>query len=368
MCYLCNSSTIIKMNILNIKIEDDKRITFKRRLLILIILFLFLNPGCSNDTEKITAWDKLVLENSLWPGETACWEGYNEGGTPGKYFEFAAAGGLRVDVVHPEYYTQIEPDGNLFKPGWQDDGHRGTASIDYTELLNLCDNFHKNGVKICFGLFIHNFEIVSASAMKAFLKKWSENLKELGINSIVFVPAWEVQGEWAAWPDGATRDCYIDPADFSEQMAVFKQVRDEVKTELPDGAEILLGAVLNGWINDSSCNKYGYTGWDYLDGLKQADWVGVDYYPVKVGAAKGPEAAFKDALDLYSSLTPGTNFAIFEYSINDNPIYGDPNWSEEDKITFIEATYELLDYYSFIKQIHWWLIGRGPGDARIYFE
>jgi hypothetical protein len=312
-------------------------------------------------------WKTLVLMNDYWSGETGCWAGYDATGDPGKYWEFSAHG-LRIEWVHPQYYTQIEPDGTLSMPGWQDVVHQGAASIDYGELLRACDELHQNDVRICVGLFIHNFESVSLEAMKKFLTNWSQDLKQLGINSILFIPAWEVQGEWAAWPSGATRDCYIRPDYFAEQMAQFKQARDEVSMKHPNGAKILLGGVLSGWMNDKSFNKYGYNGWNYLDGLKQADWVGLDYYPLKVGAAKGPEAAFKDAFALYSALGSGTNFGIFEYSINDNPIWGDPNWSDQDKINFIEATYELLDYYSFIKQFHWWLIGRGPVNARICFQ
>ena len=145
---------------------------------------------------------------------------------------------------------------------------------------------------------------------------------------------------------------------------MMKTARDKAKAAVPDGAEILLGGVLNAWIDLQYPNSDGnaYTGRQYIAGLQQADWVGVDYYPGKVGTYGGPEDAFQDALSIYSALGTGSNFAIFEYS----PQTSDgTNWSNEDKIDFVEKTYELLQANTFIKQVDWWFIGRGSDNVRI---
>ena len=99
-------------------------------------------------------------------------------------------------------------------------------------------------------------------------------------------------------------------------------------------------------------------------------------------AADGPpactrmtKAAFRACLygayDAYY-LALGTNpdFALAEYSFNNDPATGGvANWSEDDKVAFIETTYNLLQStYPMIGHIHWWFIGRGPTNARIHFE
>ena len=326
--------------------------------------------GClSSNQPSPTAWNTLTAMNAVYPGKTGCWEGYNENGDPGTYFEFAAHG-LRVDYVHPEYFTRINDDGTLSKPGYQDPGRQGQASIDYPDLLYACNAFHQHGVGICVGLFVHNFETVSAAALTAFFRRWSLDLKGLGIDSVIFIPAWEIQGQWAAWSQGATRDCYIDPAVFNSQMIVFRNAVDKAMADAPTGAEIILGAVANGWTANTSFNSFSHSALEYMPGLRLADWVGLDYYPVKAGTPGGPADALNDAAGFYRKLGTHPDFGLAEYSINTVPAMGGPvDWSEAEKIDFIKTTYDLLrTTYPMIGHIHWWFIGRGPTNAWICFK
>ncbi|MBN1646893.1 MAG: hypothetical protein JW874_02570, partial [Spirochaetales bacterium] len=200
-----------------------------------IIVLIFSITCCTPPVRPPAAWNALVNKNAAFTGKTGCWEGYNETGDPGRYYEFAA-NGLRLDYVHPEYYTQVNANGSLSAPGYQDPGHHGEASIDYPQLIDLCDGMNQYGIAICIGLFIHNFETVTENGLTTFLTSWAADLHSLGISSIIFVPAWEIQGQWAAWPQGATRDCYIDPEIFNAQMAVFRIAVDTANAMVPAGA------------------------------------------------------------------------------------------------------------------------------------
>jgi hypothetical protein len=280
-----------------IKDKGNISVVFRSLFSSVFVLLVFMSEGCFNGENKAadqTPWEALVKQNSLWPGETGCWEGYNQGGDPGEYFEYPEYG-LRIDYTHPEYYATINPDGSLTKPGYQDAEHQGQASIDYEELLQMCQNIHERGVKICFAMFIHNFEVVGPGALQNFFQNWSSDLKNMGIESIIFIPAWEVQGQWPAWPEGATRDCFISPSAYNSQMAIIKTARDNARAADPNGAEILLGGVLNAWIDLEYPNSDGntYAGRQYIAGLQKADWVGVDYYPGKRAHMGGRKTPFR---------------------------------------------------------------------------
>ncbi|MBN1647526.1 MAG: hypothetical protein JW874_05790, partial [Spirochaetales bacterium] len=113
-----------------------------------------------------------------------------------------------------------------------------------------------------------------------------------------------------------------------------------------------------------------HTAMDYLPGIRLADWVGLDYYPVKAGTPGGPEDALADAHAYYVSLGNNPDFALAEYCLNNDPAAGGVNnWSESDKVEFIETTYDLIrTTYPMISNIHWWFIGRGPVNSRINFQ
>lgn len=321
--------------------------------------------GCSGFSTVPSPWQTLTTRNNRWSGQTGCWEGWNIGASPGKFYEYRAAG-LALAWAHPEYYAAIEPDGSLSKPGYQDSRHQGQASMDYPELMDKVREIKSHDFQVCFALFVHNFEAVSQEALTAFFRRWSLDLAAEGLASVIFIPAWEVQGQWPAWSEGATRDCFVQPSSFNAQMSLFKQARDAARLEAPAGAEIKLGIVVNGWVEATTYNSFGFDAFDYLAGLEQADWVGVDYYPKKVGSYSGPASAFEDAAALYSALTPGKDFAITEYGLD---FSGDRAWTDEEKIAFINETYDCLERNPFIKQIHWWFIGRS-GDsfnARVSF-
>lgn len=208
------------------------------------------------------------------------------------------------------------------------------------------------------GLFLHNFETVKPDGIEKFFRKFNNDLKKMKIKQAILILAWDIQGDWPAWEDGATRDCFIDPGIFNRQMKIIKKSCDKAGAK-----NILLGIALAAGFDDRHLNKQCKTGADYIEGLRQCDIIGMNYYPTK---DKGPKAAFDDANKLWTAVGGNKPFAFFEYSIGNYDYVNNKliDWSEGEKIGFIRETYRLVSEYPFIKQIHWWFIGRG-NEARI---
>jgi enamine deaminase RidA (YjgF/YER057c/UK114 family) len=336
---------VVEVNLLNNRVVDLLRVYLAEE-----------KEACANN-----AWQTLVdatkkAPKSLIVGswDTTYWTGPESPGRPQDFIKW----GIKLKAAHPEFFTLINANGDLIKPGYQDEKHRGKHSIDYSELVRVTKEIANQNLLPTIGLFIHNFENVSESALEKFFARYSKDLKRNNIPEVILLPAWEIQGEWPAWEDGATRDCYIDPKIFNEQMRKIIKARNKVGAK-----NIKIAVALAAGFNDKYLNKQGKTGADYLEGLRACDIIGIDFYPTK---EKGPKAAFEDAKKLWSAVGGQKPFAIFEYSIetydwiNEKPIA----WTEQEKIEFIKQTYKLWKEYPFVDQIYWWFIGRGE-QARI---
>lgn len=324
-----------------------------------------LGSGCAkpNTPEEADPWETLVARNEQWGGQTGCWEGWNAGGSPGYYYEFRDKGGLDLDQVHPQQFAIINENGTLTPPGYQDEDHQGQNSTDYTQMIEQCRSISDHGFAIQYGLFIHNFETVSQAALENFFVRLSEDLKGIEVDSIVFIPAWDIQGEWPAWPEGATRDCFIDTASFGGQMAVFKAARDNVCAGHPDRAYISLAVALGEDVTNRGFNRFGYNGLDYHRGLSVCDWIGANYYPGKVGSANDPAWAFRDFRNLIDIFGAGKRYAIYEYAPRETT-FGDNSWNDDEKVDFINETYDQLEQNDYVEQIDWWFIGR-QGEPKV---
>lgn len=309
-------------------------------------------------------WATLVNETNNVSESVivGCWDPtyWSGTGAPGHHDDFIKWG-LRIKTAHPQFFTSINSSGDLIKPGRQDEKHQGTYSIDYQELIRATKEISDNNLLPTIGLFIHNFETVTGSALEKFFAKFSADLKKNRISKVVLIPAWDIQGEWPAWEEGATRDCYIDSTIFNKQMWKIKRARDNANADNID-----LGIALAAGFDNKYLNKERESGQDYLEGLRACDIVGINYYPTK---EKGPFAAFEDARKLWSALEGQKPVAFFEYSIETYDWINKKNieWTNKDKIKFIKDSYKLLEEYPFVTQIHWWFIGKGSG-ARINYE
>ncbi len=328
------------------------------------VIFTVSLAVCSAAALPSPVWKTLINETSRLPKDFVVgswdptfWTGPSSPGTPADFM----AWGLKLKTAHPEFYATINVKGELVKPGYIDEKHRGKYSIDYPILLRVTKKIADLKLMPTIGLFIHNFETVSETGLMNFFKRYSQDLKYNNISSVILVVAWDIQGEWPAWEDGATRDCHIDPGVFSKQMRMIRNARDK------SGAKnIVLGVALASGFEDHNLNKNGDAGNAYVEGLRACDIIGMNVYPTKVA---GPRAAFVDASKLWAAVGGNKPFAFFEYSIGDydyvnkKPII----WSDNEKADFVKETYGLLSDYSFVKQIHWWFIGKGDG-ARIKYE
>lgn len=312
--------------------------------------------GCSIANQSfvwrslINSPDKLTI--GCW--DVTYWTGAN---SPGHYRDFMKWG-LKLKTVHPQFFATLKEDGDLEKPGYQDNNHRGEYSINYDELIGVIKIIYDSGLMPTVGLFIHNFETINETSFEKFLLRFSHDLKKLGVEKILLIPAWDIQGQWPAWKDGATRDCYIDPIIFNKQMKMMIAVRNRIKAD-----NISIGCAIAADYDNKSMNKYGKSAVDYIEGLKECDTIGINAYPTKLNGAKW---AFGNAIKLHNAVGIDKPFAFFEYSIethdytNNRPI----DWSDDEIESFIKNTYELLKQYAFINRIDWWFIGKGP-NARI---
>ena len=297
--------------------------------------------------------DKLTI--GCW--DVTYWTGPS---SPGHYKDFMGWG-LKLNTVHPQFFTTLKENGDLEKPGYQDNNHRGEYSINYDELIDVIKTINDGGLRPTVGLFIHNFESINERETEYFFNRLTCDLKVRGIKSIVLIPAWDIQGQWPAWSDGATRDCYIDPDIFNRQMKMIVSVRNKVKAD-----NILIACAIAADYNNKSLNKHSKSAADYINGLKECDIIGINAYPTKLNGAKW---AFGNAIKLHNAVGIDKPFAFFEYSIethdytNNRPI----DWSDDEIESFIKNTYELLKQNTFINRIDWWFIGKGP-NARIRKE
>lgn len=320
---------------------------------VLLLLLLF---GCVI-ASHIDIWSSLIRSPSTLT--LGCWDvTYWTGpSSPGHYQDFMEWG-LKLNSAHPQFFTTINKNGDLEKPGYQGPSHRGAYSVDYTELLKVTSQISSAGLFPTIGLFIHNFENINNSSFEKFLSRFSHDLKKLGIKKVILIPAWDIQGQWPAWEDGSTRDCYIDPVVFNKQIKMMVSVRDKIKAD-----NILMGCAIAADYDSKSMNKYGKSASDYIEGLKECDIVGINAYPTKLNGAKW---AFENAGKLHNAVGIDKPIAFFEYSIethdysNNQPI----NWSDDEIEEFIRNTYELLKQHPFVNHIDWWFIGKSPG-ARI---
>ena len=309
-------------------------------------------------------WSTLVSETNALPKtimigswDPTYWIGAS---SPGRSNDFKKWG-LNLKTAHPEFFTTISAEGILVKPGYQDNYHRGAYSIDYPELLRVIKELSKDNLLPTVGLFIHNFESVNEIQFEKFFAKLNADLVKNKIPKVVLIPAWDIQGEWTAWQNGATRNCYIDPVVFNRQMPKMRYARNRINAK-----NIVLGVSLAAGFDIKTHNKQGKSGIDYLEGIKACDIIGINAYPSK---AIGPKAAFDDAKKLWVAAGSNKPFAFFEYSIDTNALVKNKpvEWTSADKINFIKTTYALLKEYPFVKQIDWWFIGKGPG-ARLRID
>lgn len=311
---------------------------------------------------RMNLWQVLCREaKKLRPGlELGVWEGghwYDGRSKPGLFTEFTSWG-YKFQWVHLQFFASLNEDGILTKPGFQDSRHQGEASVDYPTLLFRIKNVHNAGYKCAVAVFFHNFETLSGHALVRFFKRLSDDLKKERISRIIFFPCWEVQGCWPAWPEGATRDCFIAPDEFNSKMELIKRARDAAKAK-----NILLAVSMSHDIDNRNFNYLSAPGWDYLPGLGQCDWIGVDYYPKKERALNW---YFDDALHWYEAVTRKwgrKRFGIFEYSYETNDYSRWPKicpvkWSQEEIVKFIKDSFQLVRENKFINQYHWWFIGR----------
>src|SRR3989339_2026282 len=329
--------------------------------LFLVLLFTVIFMSKSFAASDKDVWDTLVIENRNLPSTitVGCWENPRWIGSnaPGSAAEIRSWG-LNVTSAHAEFFASIDDNGELILPGFQDDKHQGAGSVDYPEFLSVIKDIHKNNMLPVMGLFIHNFETVSEKGMKRFFSRLSRDLKNNKIPKIIFIPCWEIQGDWPAWPEGATRDCYIDPKIFNSKIWMIKRARDSARA-----SNITLAVAMAAEYENRHLNKKGSIGHDYIEGLKACDIVGADYYPTN---KEGAVWAFQDADKWITALRGSKPFAFFEYCIEiaDRETKEPIIWTNEEKIKFIKDTCELLKKTPIIEEIDWWFIGKGQG-ARI---
>lgn len=312
--------------------------------------------------DKNALWQLLCRQSKKLPRglELGCWEGGDWYGKslPGLFAAYAKWG-FKFRWVHLQFYASLDEEGNLNPPGFQDSRHQGEASIDYPMLLHRLKRINKAGYKAAVAVFFHNFETVSGRALARFFSRLSQDLRREKIDQIMFFPGWEVQGNWPAWPEGATRDCFIAPDDFNRQMELMKKARDAVGAK-----NILLAMSMAHDIDNRNYNYLSAPGWDYIPGLAHCDWIGCDYYTRK---ERGVAWNFNDARTWYEAVVRHSgqpkSFGIFEYSYETNDYSRWPKvyplkWSDQEVAHFITETFAQLRKNRFIKQLHWWFIGR----------
>lgn len=312
--------------------------------------------------KKIDLWQVLCKEaKNLRPGlEMGCWEGgywYDGKTKPGMFTDFAKWG-YKFKWVHLQFFSTLNEDGSLTAPGFQDSRHQGEASVDYPALLYRIKRVHNAGYKAAVAVFFHNFETLKPIALFKFFQRLSADLKKEKVPQIIFFPCWEVQGCWPAWPEGATRDCFISPDEFNRQMELIRRTRDAAKAK-----NILLGIAMSHDIDNRNFNYLSAPGWDYLPGMGVCDWIGLDYYPIK---SRGPAWYFNDAKQWYAAIAHKWGkkpFGIFEYSYETNDYSRWPKicpvkWTDEEVAHFVRESFKLAKENKFIKQFHWWFLGK----------
>ena len=325
-----------------------------------VALLMISLYGCAIASHN-EVWSSLIKSpDKLTIG---CWDVTHWTGpsSPGHYKDFMGWG-LKLNTVHPQFFATLKENGDLEKPGYQDNNHRGEYSINYDELIDVIKTINDGGLRPTVGLFIHNFESINERETEYFFNRLTCDLKVRGIKSIVLIPAWDIQGQWPAWSDGATRDCYIDPDIFNRQMKMIVSVRNKVKAD-----NILIACAIAADYNNKSLNKHSKSAADYINGLKECDMIGINAYPTK---KQGARWAFVNAKKLWIAAGEKIPVSFFEYSMEtyDWSRKDSIEWSVNDKVHFINDTYTLLDEYPFVKEIHWWFIGKPTTATRISYS
>jgi len=242
----------------------------------------------------------------------------------------------KVKIYRLMVFSRIEDDGTLNpwgEYGWPDWG------VTYDQLLAYCDEITARGAYPVVSLWIGNFEEISENGVQTFLQKWAAHL---GNNKVIFVPAWEFNqppdwGHWGKRVGGGDGTWYIEPSVYNSKMTLIREVRDSLGI-----TNILIGAHANLWRTDAY-NEEGdslYLPW--IDGIRQADVVGVSGYDDNV------DEMWLHAEHFYDLINQTKPFFFFEYA--NECFWNGKNVSAD----FVNATYAKIPSYPFVKALIWW--------------
>jgi hypothetical protein len=233
-------------------------------------------------------------------------------------------------------FSRLQDDGSLNpwgRYGWPDYG------VTYDQLMAYCDQIVARGGYPVVSLWIGNFENISENGIKNFLQKWSAHL---GSTQAIFIPAWEFNqpSDWDHWntrTGGGDGTWAIDPAAYNQKMTLIRSVRDNLGI-----TNILIGAHVVLWAPDKYSIKGDALYLPWIDGIRQADVVGVSGYSDDV------DQMWADAKHFYDLVGQSKPFYFFEY--------GNTGFWTGKNITasFVDASYSKIPDYLFVKGIIWW--------------
>ena len=275
---------------------------------------------------------------------TGAWEGKPGAKPPLTHLDLEEWG-MAVKYVSALHFTNIDDGGHASPPSDLVTGFQGRQALNYEGILDKCRRTWNAGYVPVVGAFIHDFETLEVDWVRLFFKRFGEDLRNEEITRVILVPCWDINGDWPEGDPDATRNCYIKPETFNEQMAVLMRGRAKGHAK-----QVLIAVgVLP---HEPVRNPDETPATAYADGLKRADLVALRIFPTQ---KQGAQWAFEEA-QYYHDLT-GKPVIFLGYGpafwddTQDPPQFAE--WSEDQMATFINDTYELLPLYTFVQQIHW---------------
>lgn len=259
-------------------------------------------------------------------------------------------------------YTQcsatIKPDGTVFY-----DAEYWKAGTVGWFAMNPSNEYFQHifdlGYVPKIDVWVTNFDCADAYGNPALtensLRLYLRNLNAfLNGRQIIWEPCWEfnfpTDGSWGSnWGAGGRgntaepRSWYIPPATYNMVMGWARNIIDSEGL-----TSILLGVHMNApyWRGTGDALEPPLSGFtEYLDGFRLADVLGSSSYEADSLARK--MGSWEQAKRVWDLIGTGKPWVFTEYGILP--------WLDPYPVELVNATYDLLDTYPFVKGICWYL-------------
>lgn len=275
---------------------------------------------------------------------TGAWEG-KPGAKPPQTHLDLEEWGLCLKYVSALHFTNIPEGGDASPPADVVRGFEGRQALNYDGLLDKCRRTWNAGYVPVIGAFIHNFETLEFDGARLFFEKWGKDLEKEQIKQVILVPCWDINGDWPGGDRDATRNCYVKPEVFNEQIKVLMRGRAKGHAKQ---VLIAVGVVPREPVR----NPDDAPATAYVEGLKRADLVALRLFPTQ---KQGAQWAFSEAQFYHDQTGKPIIFLAYGPALVDEtgeqPEYAE--WTDEQMATLINDTYRLLPLYPFVEQVHW---------------